>query len=102
MPPPVMAGGHSILKAFWELSTERQIGFGVGPIPGSLISKAASDIGIYDPDRVADFRSIIRACDEVYLSRSTPKDPNDKSAAAAKPAMAMDAFDTMLERGRNK
>lgn len=53
--------------AFHELSTERQIGMGAGPIPRSAIKVYADELGIvgddYDP-----FHLIIRKMDNEYLS----------------------------------
>lgn len=51
--------------AFWELSTERQVGMSPGPIPGSAIRDyAASDQGY----NAACFSQIIRSMDDFYLS----------------------------------
>lgn len=52
-------------NAFRELSTERQIGMGIGPIPWSSINRYAQ----YHPFVDASvLKEVIRAMDGVYLS----------------------------------
>ena len=54
-------------NAFWELSTERQLGMSIGPIPGSKIREYLRDemeLTGTDYDRA---RSIIRRTDDAYL-----------------------------------
>jgi hypothetical protein len=59
---PPMASFY--IRAFWELSTERQIGLAIGPIPVSKIRECAQDRGVRD---VAEFLAIIQALDRAYL-----------------------------------
>ena len=54
------------MRAFWDLSTERQLGFTVGPIPVSAIQDYASAKGLPSYMMVL-FESVIRAMDKVYL-----------------------------------
>jgi len=54
------------LRAFWELSTERQIGFSVGPIPMSKIEEKGSRHG-FDEVTKRIFRRVIRELDTAYL-----------------------------------
>lgn len=72
--PPLHDIEYAIWDAFWELSTDRQIGMGSGPIPYSSIARFEQenpglDLGGY-------FRSIIRDMDIMYLTHkdgeSTP------------------------------
>lgn len=69
-------------EAFNELSTERQIGMGVGPIPRSAIKAYADEFGIagddYDP-----FHRIIRTMDNAYLAQVNKAKPQpDKGLEA--------------------
>lgn len=57
---------------FWRLSTERQIGFGVGPIPASAIDKHVAGWG-YEDAEVFEF--CIRRMDEVYLMHANKTEP---------------------------
>jgi hypothetical protein len=57
-------------EAFGELSTDRQIGFGAGPIPWSAIDRYAGRHQI-ESDAYDRFRRLIRACDQVYLKHVT-------------------------------
>lgn len=60
------------IAAFWDLSTERAIGFGgVGPIPWSRIVERGSmarPVGAgLRGDQLATFVAAVRACDATYL-----------------------------------
>lgn len=59
----------SIWAAFWELSTERQIGMGTGPIPVSKIYEHAPRVGM----SINPFKRIIRSMDDEYLSHLSRK-----------------------------
>jgi len=63
--------------AFGELSTDRPIGFGRGPIPWSAIDRYAWRHGINDPDEHARFVRLIRAMDETYLNWHAERDKKD-------------------------
>lgn len=68
VPPELHDIEWQLWSAFWELSTERQVGFSPGPIPGSAIRQyAATEQGA---DR-SSFAAIIRAMDDVYLSHKS-------------------------------
>lgn len=62
-----MPGAHEWLEAFWELSTDRQIGMSAGPIPSASIDAWADRRGMDDGER-ALFRSCIRAMDHEWQS----------------------------------
>lgn len=67
----------ALWSAFWELSTERQMGMGAGPIPVSKIRSHASDFGI----DVTSFVRIMRRMDDAYLShlsRSSDQGANSR------------------------
>lgn len=53
-------------EAFQDLSTERQIGMGIGPIPRSATMSYASESGLFG-DAAEQFASIIRMVDVEYL-----------------------------------
>lgn len=53
----------TIWEAFWELSTERQIGMSAGPIPVSKIRKHAAEVGLSQ----FAFKRIATAMDQAYL-----------------------------------
>lgn len=61
-----------VIAAFWDLSTERALGFGgVGPIPWSRIVERGSlprPLGAgLSGDDLATFVAAVRACDGAYL-----------------------------------
>lgn len=85
----MLPGASWVLRAFWELSTERQSGFGAGPIPFSAVMRWAERYGPTDLDPFDDFLHLIREMDDVFLGKSSTATPDDKTAAAAKPAMSM-------------
>lgn len=53
------------IESFWELSSERSFGFGVGPIPFSSIMKYCE---IFEIENVDDFLFYIRQLDQVFIS----------------------------------
>lgn len=55
------------MRAFWELSSERQFGQCIGPIPWSKTVAYGERAGL-DYSMVAVFVSVIRELDEAYLS----------------------------------
>lgn len=62
-PPELDDDETALLDAFWELSSDRQQGAGVGPIPFASIDRWARRFAIDDPDDFGNFRRAIRAMD---------------------------------------
>lgn len=93
-PPELLDGYGGWYEDFWRLSTERQHGFGIGPIPASAIDSHVEGWG-YEDAEVFEF--CIRQMDGVYM-RALNK-IGDDAPAAANP---MDAFRsaTSGRRGR--
>lgn len=59
--PPIDDGMRVLMRGFSDLSTERQIGMGVGPIPWSAMLKWCEVHRIYDDARdhaIAVWRSV--------------------------------------------
>jgi len=54
------------MRGFWELSSERQFGHCIGPIPWSKILEYGSWRGL-DDAMLAVFEHVIRELDEAYL-----------------------------------
>ncbi len=54
--------------AFFDLSSERQIGMGIGPIPRSQIRHYAIEHDILSRDEFEHFYRIVRAIDEEYIT----------------------------------
>ncbi len=61
-----MEGFGGWYEDFWKLSTERQVGFGVGPIPASAIDRHVAGWGYEDAEA---FEICMRAMDGVYLMK---------------------------------
>ena len=98
-PPVLLPGADEYLDAFWELSSERQLGFGAGPIPGSAIVAHAGRAGMAD-DEADLFRRVIRAMDAVYLDRSAPRpQPSKDAPAVSSRPLTPGLFQTLFERG---
>lgn len=64
--PELAFGLEWYLTAFYELGTDRPIGFGPGPIPGSAIREFALWYGV-SPDEYDDFNYLIRELDGEWL-----------------------------------
>ena len=60
-----------IWSAFWDLSTDRSSGMGVGPIPFSAIDRFAERYGIHDLDDFDTFKALIHEMDGVYLEHAS-------------------------------
>ena len=58
-------------SAFVDLSTDRQMGFGVGPIPWSALDMYARRYGLDDPDEFDRFKRLVRALDGTFLAWHT-------------------------------
>lgn len=67
-------------QAFVALSSDRQLGMSVGPIPWSSIDRYALRFGIDGGDDFEAFAALISAMDGAYLDHSAKK-----AEAAAKP-----------------
>lgn len=64
MPEPQVDNFEFYINAFSELSSCRQIGMGLGPIPFTAIAEYAR---IYKVDDISDFIYIIRVMDNAFL-----------------------------------
>jgi hypothetical protein len=53
--------------AFAALSTDRQVGMGIGPIPWTALDRYAERHGINDPDERERFERLIRAMDREFV-----------------------------------
>lgn len=86
-PPEFLPGLYGWYEDFFELSTERQIGMVVGPIPKSSIDRHVEGWVYHDADM---FRECIRAMDSVYLSKQngdkTKQETNLSILASDNPA----------------
>jgi hypothetical protein len=76
-PPKLTFYQMCLFEAFSELSTDRQIGMGEGPIPWSSVVAYAEMYG-YCPVTLS---YIIRRVDEAYLKLRAPKDKDSGNAA---------------------
>lgn len=84
-PPSIIDGFGGWYEDFWQLSTERQIGMGVGPIPQSAINAHTNGWRYDDADM---FMEIIRAMDAEYMSLAS-QNPEERGKQAIN---ARDAF----------
>lgn len=82
-PPEILDGLGGWYEDFWELTTERQLGFGIGPIPANVIDMHTKGWTYEDADM---FKSCIRSMDAVYMSFA------NKTEGDPPPASAKDAF----------
>lgn len=80
LPPKLLPGAEEWLSAFWELSTDRQIGFSTGPIPSASIDRRTMRM---DEEEAVMFRTCIRAMDQSFLKaiRDEPDVPESDNPA---------------------
>lgn len=76
-----MPGAEIWLAAFWELSTDRQIGMAEGPIPAAAIDRHTRG---WPDDEAETFRVCIRMMDQAYRSRDEVEIPDDGEADPAR------------------
>lgn len=81
-PPEILEGFGGWYEDFWRLSTERQIGMGVGPIPASAIDGHVMGWSYED---AAMFEHCIREMDGVYLMHINKADDGDTPKVAPGP-----------------
>lgn len=91
-----MDGLDGWYEDFWRLSTERQIGFGVGPIPASAIDRHTEGWVAEDAEM---FETVIRAMDEVYLMRANSSDDTTGQQGQVSPRDAFRAATASQRRG---
>jgi hypothetical protein len=60
--------------AFWELSSDRQVGMAVGRIPFSAIDRYAERYGLAEVDEFDTFREIMRSLDAEFRRLATPEE----------------------------
>jgi hypothetical protein len=73
--PALLAGLQFLWNAFWELTTDRALGFGgEGRIPSMAIRSFAKEHGITGND-FPWFLAVIREMDAEYLGMRTPTQP---------------------------
>jgi len=58
---------HFVWDAFWNLTTDRQVGFATGPIPWTAIDRYADRHQLHAVDSFERFHALIRAMDSTYL-----------------------------------
>ena len=83
-PPDLLPGADVWLSAFWELSTDRQIGMAAGPIPAASIARHTAGWADVEAE---GFRRCIRAMDRAYLEAIAPG-PDGKPKQRPDPAIA--------------
>lgn len=72
--PQLLLGLEVFYRAFFDLTTCRQSGMAVGPIPWSQIKLYCDEFDIQDEQRADMFYQIARM-DTVYIKHVTPKPP---------------------------
>jgi len=81
--PELRLDGHFYYHAFWQLTSDRPVGFGPAPIPSSAIRVFARDYELNDEES-ADLEFMIRRMDQKYLELQTEFEKHDAKRRAAK------------------
>jgi len=79
-----LPGTERVWEAFWHLTTDREIGMGVGPVPWTAMDRYAARHAIDDPDDFDEFVELITAMDQAYLDHCRTE--QDRQAKASKSA----------------
>jgi hypothetical protein len=70
--PQLAQGLELYYEAFWELSSARAVGFGVGPIPWGVVDSYATRYA-FDDEQREDLTYYVRAMDNAYIKHHQPK-----------------------------
>ncbi len=76
-----MPGEDFYLQAFWSLSTERQMGMAMGPIPQSAIIAYGLRAEL-DSDTMGLFEAVIRSLDAAYIDWALQEQKKARERAA--------------------
>lgn len=71
------------MRAFWSLSTERQLGMAIGPIPVSKITEYAAKARL-EFDTMDLFVAVLRAMDGAYLEWAMDEQKKARERASNK------------------
>lgn len=78
--PPILLDGLEIyLRAFFDLCSERQSGFGLSPIPRSAILAWGRQYASDDPELIEDLLFHVRALDNTFMKHMEDKGKKDKN-----------------------
>lgn len=80
--PQLTLGAQLYIDAFWDLCSERQFGYAMGPIPWSKIRLYALDVGL-DPVMRRIFNRVIRDLDSHYTDGLKEKQRRQEQRTAA-------------------
>lgn len=85
--PELLAGLEAYYEAFIELSTCRDSGMGVGPIPWTAVDQYARRYG-FTGDGFGYLLKMVRALDDAFLKhqRQKDKEARDNGPEAVQPA----------------
>ena len=70
--PSILPGLEIYYQAFWDLSTTRQHGMGLGPIPWDKVEEYA-DRGLYNEEQRSALHFYIQRMDTLYLNKMNKK-----------------------------
>lgn len=85
-------------KAFSDLSSDRAIGMGLGPIPVTAMLRYAEFCGLDDVDAIERFRLIVSSVDAEYLTLNTPKGQRDDKMRSLVPITDAEGISAILGR----
>lgn len=77
--PQLFDGLELYYLAFIDLSTDRGIGFGEGPIPWTSIDRYCARLGLEGEER-EDFHHYVRAMDKTFLAFRAKKSKDESNA----------------------
>lgn len=72
---------HVYVIGFWRLSSERSIGFSMGPIPHSKIVEYGYSKGLRD-GTLELFETVVRCMDESYIGWATEQQTKARKAGS--------------------
>jgi hypothetical protein len=100
--PEISDAASVYWEAFSDLSTERQIGMGVGPIPRSKIRDFASDQLGLSGDAHEQFCAVIEMVDQDYTSHANSSDKEKRSSVPIDDVEGVKAVFDLIESRKEK
>lgn len=81
--PELMFGLELYYVAWFDLDSEREMGFGLGPIKRSAIVAYAEEYG-FSEEQKEDLLYLVREMDNDYLARQSKKQPTKENKGGEK------------------
>lgn len=98
-PPILLPGLVEVVDLFWRLSTDRQYGMSIGPIPQQAIDNALARRELQSEEMINFYNDCIRVMDSEYLAyyrEQLENDNSDNPKKESKEVLNANVFDSLF------